>query len=635
MAELKRALGFWTILSLAIASIMGTGLFFGVSIAANYSGNASIIAWFLLTIIAVYISMYFAELSAMYPKAGGIYEFSKHAYSRFFSFLMGWLAWLVGNLTTALVVVAAIDYLIPDPSRFWLKIIISIAFIIVLNFIAYLGIEASGFIVIVIAAVSIGVVAAIVFPGIFQMSASNYLPFFAFGATSIFVSVFYIAESFFGWEAATYLAEETEQPEKTIPKAIILGTVIVGIMGLLIAIVSLGVIPWRTLAASSTPLSLVSEKIMGSFGMALVNIGIFAALIGSAAGEIITLPRLILALARDKLFISQFSEIHPRLKTPYKAIIFQTIVALAVFGMVFGKYKELLSLVVPLGLILYIFVILAVPVLRKKEPSLQRSFKVPFAGIGSFVVISLILSLAFAWLFNEADAFGILKLGLSLIFLGIPIYLLLEIYYNPDTIIKINDSLAYLTLLTEKIILPKNVRKEILALLGDVTGKRVLEFGCSVGTLTMHLAEAVNPNGRVYATDLSRRDLLITKRRLVRKGHSHVIIVHDEHQVNRVHPSIPHVDAIVSIGMMGYLQDVKKVLKEMRSLLPYGGKIVFVDYADFFSILPNVAWLSNDKVIEKMFRDVGFSVFVIRKKGLFWNYVYVYGIKFHEDIPYV
>jgi len=82
MAELKRVLGFWTILSLAIASIMGTGLFFGVSIAANYSGNASIIAWAALTLIAVYISTFFAELSSAYPKAGGIYEFSKHAYSR-------------------------------------------------------------------------------------------------------------------------------------------------------------------------------------------------------------------------------------------------------------------------------------------------------------------------------------------------------------------------------------------------------------------------------------------------------------------------------------------------------------------------------------------------------------------------
>ncbi|MBS3096776.1 amino acid permease [Candidatus Woesearchaeota archaeon] len=634
MAELKRVLGFWTILSLAIASIMGTGLFFGVSIAANYSGNASIIAWAALTLIAVYISTFFAELSSAYPKAGGIYEFSKHAYSRFFSFMIGWLAWIVGNLTTALVIAAAIDYLMPS-SAFWLKIIISVFFIILLNIIAYIGIEASGIVVVIIAALSIGVVASIVVPGAFHIDFSNYSPFFTLGTASIFISIFYIAESFFGWESATYLAEETEEPEKIIPKAIVWGTIVVGAMGILVAVVSLGVIPWKMLVSSSAPLSLVSEKAMGNIGMLAVNIGIFIALIGSAAGEIITLPRLILALARDKLFISQFSEIHPNFKTPYKAIIFQTIVALAVFGMVFGRYKALLSLLLPLGLILYIFVILSVPVLRIKEPSVQRRFKAPFAGVGASIVIIFILGIMGAWLLNEPNALGTLKLGLSLIFVGMPVYLMLEIYYNPDAIIKINDMLAYATLLTEKMVLPKSIRKEILALLGDVKGKKVLEFGCSVGTLTMHLAEAVKPNGRVYATDLSRKDLIITKRRLFKKGHTHVIVVHDEHQVNRVHPSIPHVDAVVSIGMMGYLQDVKKVLREMRGLLPYGGKIVFVDYADFFRVIPNVAWLSNDKVVEKMFRDAGFSVFVTRKKGLFWNYIYVYGIKFHENIPYV
>ena len=634
MAELKRVLGFWTILSLAIASIMGTGLFFGVSIAANYSGNASIIAWAALTLIAVYISTFFAELSSAYPKAGGIYEFSKHAYSRFFSFMIGWLAWIVGNLTTALVIAAAIDYLMPS-SAFWLKIIISVFFIILLNIIAYIGIEASGIVVVIIAALSIGVVASIVVPGAFHIDFSNYSPFFTLGTASIFISIFYIAESFFGWESATYLAEETEEPEKIIPKAIVWGTIVVGAMGILVAVVSLGVIPWKMLVSSSAPLSLVSEKAMGNIGMLAVNIGIFIALIGSAAGEIITLPRLILALARDKLFISQFSEIHPNFKTPYKAIIFQTIVALAVFGMVFGRYKALLSLLLPLGLILYIFVILSVPVLRIKEPSVQRRFKAPFAGVGASIVIIFILGIMGAWLLNEPNALGTLKFGLSLIFVGMPVYLMLEIYYNPDAIIKINDMLAYATLLTEKMVLPKSIRKEILALLGDVKGKKVLEFGCSVGTLTMHLAEAVKPNGRVYATDLSRKDLIITKRRLFKKGHTHVIVVHDEHQVNRVHPSIPHVDAVVSIGMMGYLQDVKKVLREMRGLLPYGGKIVFVDYADFFRVIPNVAWLSNDKVVEKMFRDAGFSVFVTRKKGLFWNYIYVYGIKFHENIPYV
>ena len=120
---------------------------------------------------------------------------------------------------------------------------------------------------------------------------------------------------------------------------------------------------------------MVSEKTIGYFGMMIVNIGIFVSLMGSAAGEIITLPRLILALARDKLFITQFSSIHEKFNTPYKAIIFQTIVSLLVFGMAFGSYDLLLRLMLPLGLIMYFFVILSVPLLRKKEPQTQRHFK--------------------------------------------------------------------------------------------------------------------------------------------------------------------------------------------------------------------------------------------------------------------
>ncbi|MDP6648183.1 MAG: amino acid permease [Candidatus Woesearchaeota archaeon] len=634
MAELKRALGFGTILSLSIASIMGTGMFFGAAVGASYSGNASIIAWVILTIVAVYISAFFGELVAMFPRAGGVYEFAKQAYSHFTSFMMGWLAWLLGNLLTALMIVAAIDYIIPDPSQFFLKMVISVSLIVLLNIIAFYGIEASGFVVVVLAIFSIVLVLAVIFPGIFFMDMNNLTPFLAVGIAPILVTIFFLAESFFGWESATYLAEETKEPEKTIPKALVYGTIIIGVLTTGISLISLGIIPWKALIESSAPLSLVFERIYGAFGNAL-NYGVFIALIGSAAGGIITMPRLILALARDKLFIAQLSEIHPKYKTPYKAIIFQTIVTLIIFGMAFGKYKTLLSLALPLALIMYIFVILAVPILRRKLPDIKRSFKAPFAKIGSVLIVLFFLSLIIVWLMQEENAFQILRLGLSFVAIGIPIYMLLEIYYNPDFIIRVNDALAYLTLLTERIILPKHVRKEILTLLGNIQNKTVLEFGCSVGTLTLNLAENVKPTGKVYATDFSKKDLIITRNRMKKRGHHHVIVIHDEHQVNRIHPNIPSVDTIVSVGMMGYMQDVKKILREMRELMPYGGKIVFVDYADFFKMIPNVAWLSKDSTIEKLFREAGFSVFVTRKKGLFWNYIYVHGIKFRKDVPYV
>ena len=634
MAELKRVLGFGTILSLAIASIMGTGMFFGAGIGAIYSGNASIIAWIIISLVAIYISTFFGELVAMFPRAGGVYEFSKQTYNRFTSFMIGWLAWLVGNLTTALLIVAAIDYIIPDPSRFFLKLIISVILIIILNIIAFHGIEASGFVVVILAILSISLILSVIFPGVFFMDIGNLTPFFALGITPILITIFFIAESFFGWESVTYLSEETKDPKKTIPKALVYGTIIVGVSATLISLVSLGIVPWEILAATPAPLSLVFERIYGAFGT-ILNYGVFIALIGSAAGGIITMPRLILALARDKLFIAQLSDIHPVFKTPYKAIIFQAIISIIILTMAMGRYRTLLSLLLPLGLIMYILIIMIVPILRKKYPDMQRSFKVPFANIGSYLVVGFLISLMVIWITSEPNAWQILKLGLSFVAIGIPIYLMLEIYYDPDFIVRVNDALAYFTLLTERFILPSNVRKEILTLLGDIRSKTVLEYGCSVGTLTLDLAENVKPGGKVYATDLSKKDLIITNNRMKKRGHEHVIIIHDEHQVNRVHPDIPHVDSIVSMGMMGYMQDVKKILREMWELMPYGGRIVFVDYADFFKVIPNVAWLSNDAVIEKIFRGAGFSVYVSRKKGLFWNYIYVYGLKFRKDIPYV
>src|SRR3989338_10763195 len=204
------------------------------------------------------------------------------------------------------------------------------------------------------------------------------------------------------------------------------------------------------------------------------------------------MPRLILALARDKLFIAQLSGIHPVFKTPYKAIIFQAIISLIIFGMAFGRYRTLLTLLLPLGLIMYIFIIMAVPILRYRYPDVPRSFKVPFGKRGAYLLVGFLFSLMALWIIAQPNAWHILRLGLSFVAIGIPIYLLLEMYYNHDFIIGVNDALAYFTLITERFILPKSVRNEILLLLGNIRSRTILEFGCSVGTLTDRKSTRLN-----------------------------------------------------------------------------------------------------------------------------------------------
>jgi ubiquinone/menaquinone biosynthesis C-methylase UbiE len=354
------------------------------------------------------------------------------------------------------------------------------------------------------------------------------------------------------------------------------------------------------------------------------------------------MPRLILALARDKLFIKQFSVIHPKYYTPYKAIFFQFFACLLILVIGFGKYTTLLSLLVPLGLVMYTSVLLAVPILRFKKPELKRVFKVPLGKIGPGIAVLFFAILVFLWAVNEPQSMSILGLGGSLILIGVPMYLMAELYNDPEMITEVNDVLAYLTLFTEKINLPHSVIKEILELLGDLNGKDILEFGCGVGSVTIKLAEAVGPSGIVYATSFSKNHLKITKKRTAlqnwlsdKRIFGQVKLIHDLEHTSRVHPHVGRIDAAVSVGMIGYLQDVEKVLKEVFELMPYGGKICFVDYGDFFHLIPNVHWLANNENIERVFRNTGFSVQVKRKKGLFWNYIFIYGIKYQEDVPYI
>lgn len=628
MTELKRSIGFVALLSLSVSSIIGTGLFFGPAIGAGISGNASILAWLILALVSVYVAACFGELVSIYPLAGGIYEFAKQTYGRFISFIVGWIAWLTENMITSLLIVAAITYLLPEQFPSDTKIIISLGFIILLNVITYIGLEASSIMVITFTIITLFILAIIIFPGLFFIKPANLYPFFTHSFSKVFLTIFFIAETFFGYEAVTFLAEETKNPERVIPKALIIGTMIVALSSLLLVVILIGTFHWSNLAKSQSPLLDISNRIFGGLGDYIGGIGIYLILLGSAATGIVSAPRLLLALARDRLFLPQFSKIHKKFYTPYRAIIFQAIVSVLVVILGYGKYQILLSLVVPMGLILYITALMTIPILRFKKPNLKRVFKVPFGKIGPIIVSLFLAAVIVGWVILEKNSINLLAIALSLIAIGIPLYFLLALYYDPDMLRIWYDFLAYLVLLTERIAMPIKVRKQILALMGNIKGKIILEFGCSVGTLTLHLAEEVGPNGIVYATDISKRELDIAHKRMMRRGHKHVIVLHDKHHTKRVHPDVPEIHTVVSAGCIGYLQDIDNVLSDMNRRLKKGSKVCFVDYDRFFELISNVQWLSSDEKIKSIFHKNGFTVAVMRKQGFAWKYIYIYGTKF-------
>jgi len=639
MAELKKSLGFWSIFSITVTAMIGTGMFFGTALAAGKAGNASVLVWIFLGIMTIYVGACFGELTSMFPSAGGTYEFAKQTYGKgLVSFLIGWTSWIVINMMNSLLIVAALDYLIPKDYGALVKILMAVAIIIVLNSFAYMGAEGTSAVLGFFAFVIIAVLIAIIGVGFTHINYSNYIPLFSLPFTGMLVALFFIIETFFGWENATFMAEETKDAEKVIPKALVAGSIFVSVLGILLAFMMLGVIPWHILAGSLTPVSDLTAVLFNSSVAIIVNIGVALALIGSAAGGLVGGPRLLLGLARDKLFIEQLADIHPKYQTPYKAIIFQAIVSIIVVIFGFGNYEYLLELLVPIALLMYISIILAVPILRFKKPNHQRPFKVWFGKTGPILISIVYATTIIAWLITTPNAGSMFKLGLSFIFFGVPIFLLLISYYDPDSIKRINDYFAKFSLYFENMSFPNEFKKELLGYFkDDLTDKTILDYGAGIGTLTMYLADVVGPKGKIYATDLSHNNIEILMKRVLKKGYNNIEIIHDEHQVNRVHPSVKNIDAVFSVGMLGYIQNVSKVLRELYKILPRNGKICMVEYVDYFWIIPNVKWLSNTEQIEKVFKEAGFSVHVKRKRRLFWKYVIIYGIKTSagENVLYI
>lgn len=636
MAELQRTLSYPVLLIITINSIMGTGIFFLPAVGARISGTASIFAWLIMSLIALGISLIFAELVGMHPKSGGIYEYTKQAFGTFWSFIFGWITLIAANITIAMLIVGAVRYVNPGlPNT--INLAVSIVFVLIFNFMAYRGMRTSAVMLSAFGFITLITLLTLTVPGLLRFEWQALLPFTA-GNAAILFTVFLIAETFFGWETATFLAEETKDPERVMPRALWFGTLIIAIISLLFVLVSLAATDVARFAQTEAPLSYLSGIYFGEAAMPVISLLVYLSIIGSVAGWIVSSPRLIMSLAKDRLFIHQLAAVHPTYNTPHAAILFQTTVTSLLIIIGSGSYDRLLELLIPLVLFMYGGVIVSFIILRWRQAHVARPFRVHGGIAIAVALIAVILSLFVGWIHESPDAYGILRLCGSFILMGVPLFLLLTVYYDPQAIIRFNSVFARVSLWFENFLLPQRVRDEILSLFRDLDRKHILDYGAGVGTMTLLLAERVGVHGKVTATDISERNIMILKRRLERRGIAHVRTIHDPHQINRVDPRVREVDAVFSVGMLSYIQDLQKVLREFSRIMPHRGKICFVEYTDFFRVLPNPKWIDDRRQLQEEFRRQGFLVKTTRIRGLFWNYLFIYGEKRvgrEADVPFI
>ncbi len=626
-------LGFITIFTLLISSLLGTGIFFAPAVALKYAGKASIISWIIMMLISIYIAMCFADLVSKFPSAGGVYEYSKKAYGRFPSFLIGWITWLVNTINTPLLIVAAIFLIFPNASILYL-VILSILIIIILNFIAYQGLKDSAIVLMLFAIITFAVIFMFLFKASFFISKDMVLPIHISNFLSIFIAIFFISETFFGWENAAFLSEETKNPKKTIPKALISATIIMSLLSTVVAIVSTILINSKGLVNKTSSFTIILKDLFQDYRLFIV--GIFIVFIGSATSNIISTPRLLLAMARDKLFIEQFSDIHKKKQTPYKAIFFQTVVAILIIFISLGNYEVLLELLIPLSLVMYFFVIISIPIIRIKYKNLTKnSYNAPFGTILPWIVGSLFLTFIFLWLYYVNNAVEVFIYALSFIGFAIPVYILLNLYYNPYFSLKINEFFYTINDLLEPVFFPKRIRTKILNLFSDYSGKTVVAFGSGFTGFILDLGKRIGVDGKLIVIDSTVKSLKRITKKTLKHGFYHIDVVHDPHIITNFNSPVKQADFILNFDVLSYIQDLDLVLKQMAKTLPELGKVLFVEYMDFFHVIPNPKYLRKRKALMEIFRRNGFAVKITKIKGFFWNYSVIYGVKTNKNVPFI
>jgi len=608
---LKKSIGTKSLFLLSINAILGTGIFFLPAIGVLYAGSASLFSWIIMSAFAIFISLYFAELISLFPSAGGVYEFIKHAFGELWSFIFGWLSWVVANITIAMLIVGSLMYLLPGQS-FFVHLPLAVFFILLFNFISYRGIETSTKMMLFFGIMTLGTLLFLIVPGLFRINPSSFS--LSFSIPAVLLATYFISETFFGWETPTYLAEEVKNAKKVMPKVLVLSTVIISFISLLLVIVSIGTVSGDVFAQQSAPLSYLATEYFGPAIGAIFAIIVFIPLIGTASSWIVTSPRLLYAMSRDRVLVPRFKKLNEKYRTPASAIAFQTAVTIIVTFIGFGSYFILLSLLIPLVIISYSAVMLSVVKLRFSQPNTKRYFSAPFAKIGPLVIIVFNAFLLYIWL-TTGGMVSLFVLGILLVLMGFPLYVVIKLQTDESFTEKFYDKISFLQERIFPVWYDDEHSKKVVKKLSLSPQSTVLEFGSGSGFTTKELSKN---SALVVAVDMSRKQM----KRARKKVKNNVIFIRRR---GLGHFEDSTFDAVTAVGVMEHMENPLHMMENMLSFLKKGGKFCFMSFGKTFGI-PGPEFL-NETMLKQFFSSKGINANINRERRKMTEYWYIWGQK--------
>jgi len=415
---LLRRLGLFSATALVISNMVGTGIFTTTGFLAGDLGEPWLVLgiWLVGAVVALAGALSYSELGVNFPASGGEYVYLTRAYGPTLGFMSGWVSFFAGFsapvATAALAFSNYLGYFFPALRqeniwfrRSWGEISIeaggaqmaAAALILLFTVLNLFGVEFIARIQNTLTSIKVLVMVAFIGFGLAvgngdwshlrqaaeRTSATPLVAQFA-------ISLFWIYVGYSGWNAATYIAEELRKPERTLPMALTIGTVLVAILYLLFNVVFIYALPLEQMKGVLAIGSLTAHALFGPEAA-----GVFSALLAvslmSTVNAMVTIgPRLYYAMAKNGAFVPAAGYIHPKWRTPVVAILFQGACAMLMTLVNFG------NLMTYIGYLLNLFAMLAVASLfwLRKRPDWQKLPAVSFA----FPLVPLLFVVPGVWL---------------------------------------------------------------------------------------------------------------------------------------------------------------------------------------------------------------------------------------------
>lgn len=425
--RLPRRIGLWSAVAVLVGSTIGSGIFRVPSTVAADVGSLGAIAliWTLGAAVALFGALTLAELAAMFPRSGGIYVFLREAYGPLPAFLFGWTELLVirpsalGAISLIFARYAAEIFSLPADSARWL----AIAGIIVLALANVRSVLlASAIVNATTAAKVLALIAVALIAFAFgDPSQGALVQTFAFEPNSwggFGVALIAVLWAYDGWADLTFVAGEVKDPERTMPRALLIGTAMIVVLYLLVNVAYLYVLPISEMAASEVVAADAARKIFGAVGASVVSALVMLSAFGALTGSTLTGPRILYAMAEDGLFFRPIAKVHKTWLTPYVAIL-----TTSGLGVAYVSVRSFETLAGDFILGIWPFYALAVGavfVLRRRAPDLPRPYRT--AG---YPVVPLVFLLASVLMLGNSlveNPTSTLR-DFAIILIGIPVYL--------------------------------------------------------------------------------------------------------------------------------------------------------------------------------------------------------------------